>query len=372
MTDDDRRARGAPARYADYPTVAGLPTPDLERLLREGDAPERVWAAWSLGLRDAAGALPHLTAAATQSPDAGVRASLIVILAGHGRRDVLAALVEGDPDPDVRAAACRHLAGTSIPGEDWAWELLGRRLATDDAPAVLAVLLDLAADGRVTIGDQRRAQLLTRPEERVRHPAAEHAIAAWRDGSPMPAGFAELLDEADVALRERAADLLADRLGAGGVARLLAVWPATGRVAAWQPKRLARRGLRAGWDDLGAVAAVEGAEDGVVAALAEDDVAARPWLLSVAARQESAAWPEALERAVRLAIASTSLGDAELDDARQVRSTLARWIEVEEEDPSLDWPDESSAWVESQRAALAALDVVIRSGSNESPGASNR
>jgi hypothetical protein len=78
------------ATLADYPTVAGLPTPDLERLLRVGDSPERVWAAWSLGLRDAAASLPHLTAAATESPDAGVRASLTV---------VLAALVSAVPAP---------------------------------------------------------------------------------------------------------------------------------------------------------------------------------------------------------------------------------------------------------------------------------
>ncbi|HUE39258.1 MAG TPA: hypothetical protein VMR29_07115 [Candidatus Binatia bacterium] len=87
-----------------------LDEPALRDLLDHGRPEERVWAMWALALRSAdVGEL-----ARRDEPDAGVRRSLAVVLAGHGQLELLTALARRDPAPHWQAPFM--LAFTGIRG----------------------------------------------------------------------------------------------------------------------------------------------------------------------------------------------------------------------------------------------------------------
>ena len=60
-------------RYKNYEQVSQLATDISESLLISGDAQEQVWAAWEVGMRFGASALPRVLRHARQAPDPGTR-----------------------------------------------------------------------------------------------------------------------------------------------------------------------------------------------------------------------------------------------------------------------------------------------------------
>ena len=94
-------------RYGAYEEVAGLASDQLRTIARVGDAQERVWAAWALGMR--LGQHYNALEAADVEPAPGVRRHLIVMLAGFGESPIIKAFAEHDPDERVRATALVNL-----------------------------------------------------------------------------------------------------------------------------------------------------------------------------------------------------------------------------------------------------------------------
>jgi hypothetical protein len=357
------RVHRAPGQFPDYDSVAALPVSETERLLTSGDGPERVWAAWSLGMRLGASATPILASAAKTAPDPGVRARLVVVLAGHGQREALTVLATDDPDDEVRAAACRHLAGTSLPHLSWVRDLLEDRLAKDRAAAVQAVLLDLVINGLLSIGTAQLAEFLQHDAARVRERAARIVIAGWAAGMQDLADVSSLLSHDDPAIRAEFAWLALQQLGPAAYLALLAkASNVPTDVAVWHLERLSS-GTTVRWSTLAPVAARwPDAANEVLRLVESDDVGARPWLIRLVAnhveRISYLAWPR-----IHALLAAAPLSAEEIAAARHavqsLEETLAEPPEWEtlDEDDLADWGD----WRSELARLRAALSHAITS-----------
>ena len=80
-----------------FEDTRGLSAERLHALLANGDARERVFAIWALGLRSAG---VGMTADRLRSePDASARCALAVVLAGQGEIDLLVAMCRLAAEP---------------------------------------------------------------------------------------------------------------------------------------------------------------------------------------------------------------------------------------------------------------------------------
>ena len=120
----------------EFDDTRGLSSEQLYELLETGDAQERVFAIWALGLRSA-GAVPMADQLRVE-PDAGVRRALAVVLAGQGEIDLLVAMCRHDPSVHVRASAVQMVIRFAIAGRI-PWSIVTGRLT--DAPAVRASVI---------------------------------------------------------------------------------------------------------------------------------------------------------------------------------------------------------------------------------------
>lgn len=128
----------------DFASVAALPELDQSYLLESGDAPERLWAAWSLALRHGRRALPTLAALAGAELTDGLKRQLLVILAGLGARSILLAIAATEPSADVRATATANYIRTSGTNDvELTASFALDQLHTGIAELVLAVLSEL-------------------------------------------------------------------------------------------------------------------------------------------------------------------------------------------------------------------------------------
>jgi hypothetical protein len=125
----------------EFEDTRGLSSQRLHELLATGDAQERVFAIWALGLRSA-GAVTRADQLRVE-PDAGVRRALAVVLAGQGEIDLLVAMCRHDPSVHVRASGVqmvmRFAAAGRIP-----WSIVIGRLA-DEAPVRASVISQVDA-----------------------------------------------------------------------------------------------------------------------------------------------------------------------------------------------------------------------------------
>ena len=192
-------------RFAD---VVHQNTAVLRALLAGGgDAPERVWAAWALALRQGASASPVLNDSAHAEPSAGVRAHFALMLVACGERAAAMTMARCDPSATVRATAFRCLARLATPSDDELNALLNDGLLNDGSPEVHAALLDgLRTDAPAAL----RAHALHRVEDEdaeVRERAIDFTLRVG-DGER---GFSDALRarasrETDSALRIRLFD----------------------------------------------------------------------------------------------------------------------------------------------------------------------
>lgn len=95
--------------YGSYEEVSALPINEQQKLLLRGEAVERIWAGWSLGLTLGPDSRDLIAGSAKESPASGTRRHLLVILAGLKDLQTLRLLAGNDPDEYVRATACRYL-----------------------------------------------------------------------------------------------------------------------------------------------------------------------------------------------------------------------------------------------------------------------
>lgn len=177
------------ARYSRYEEVARLDEVEKESLLKEGDPPERVWAAWALGVRRGAGFVPDLATTLAVEPSAGARRHLAVVLGGYGERWLLTVLATGDPDPGVRETACRalaRLASAATASDDEIFEtLLGRLL--NDVPTVRAAVVESLPATAPEVLRRAADATLTDPALEVREAAFARIAARVSAGEPLPA-----------------------------------------------------------------------------------------------------------------------------------------------------------------------------------------
>ena len=117
---------------------------------------DSVWAAWVLGLRLGDQLTKELAPQWRKEPDAGVRRHLLVVLAGAGQRDGLAAIAQADPDEHVRASAVRLLLQTARP---------------EQLAATVAQLIDFSRCDRHPLVVERILELLE-----ARWPAARRDV----------------------------------------------------------------------------------------------------------------------------------------------------------------------------------------------------
>ncbi len=269
-----------------YEDVAQLDIPMQRQLLHAGDAEERVWAAWALGVTLGAQNLPDLTASLAESPSPGTRRHLLVALAGLGERAILCVLAEGDPDRNVRATACQYLIRTGDLGDSTLRDFLRQRALTDPSSVVKQDMLAELPAGFAVLSPTDLAGLADDDDLEVRQSATERLLAGLPLGQLFP-GFLEdrIPREQHQALRRR---LLMLCLEAGGASRL------AGMSLALAPERrreiltlLAEHHIRIAWQHLAPAAALSEPDTDVwIVQLLEpsDTLSALPWLLGRLAR----------------------------------------------------------------------------------------
>ena len=157
--------------YESFERVLNLDPDSQRELLKRGDEVERVWAAWSLGLRFGAQIVPELRDALRRCPFRGTRRHFIVVLAGLGERLFLYDLAMKDPDPFVRTMACRYLARMTRPDNDIARRVLHDRLFNDPSPDVRVSILQEGGDILTSLGPVQRDRLLSDADHDVRRQA---------------------------------------------------------------------------------------------------------------------------------------------------------------------------------------------------------
>lgn len=191
--------------YADLADVQRAPTADVLRLLRLGEPQERVWAAWTLGLRDQGGA--WLVERARLDPTPGVRRHLAVMMAGFGRRDDLWRVAE-DPHLRVRATALHWLCRLSRPSDVVAWDRLMPRLDWEP-PAVRAAILRGLPEQLPPDVDTRWPAALDDPYAEVRSAALDRLAGRPEDRQRLTLRLMHRLgEETDRELRQRVHQLL--------------------------------------------------------------------------------------------------------------------------------------------------------------------
>ncbi|MBL8945374.1 MAG: hypothetical protein JNK45_19575 [Myxococcales bacterium] len=133
------------AGYDGVDDVAAAPRHVVLRLLQEGDAPQRVWAAWVLAMRGGVAAMPRLRRMFDEDDDIGVRRHLLVVLVGLGERALLGTVAGGDRSPLLRGEGTRYLARLAEPDDLGTYDL------------VLSRVLDIAWSVRATVAAELRS-----------------------------------------------------------------------------------------------------------------------------------------------------------------------------------------------------------------------
>src|SRR5678816_2974308 len=159
--------------YRAYEEIAGLSPDMLRHLLHHGDAVERVWAAWAIGAALGAQSAADLLVSLRESPVAGTRRHLLVVLAGLGEQSVLRVFAQDDPDEYVRATACRYL----IRIDGHANAFIRERLLQDPSPNVRLTILDEAPAAYPSVQFDELSLLVRDTQLEVRQAATERLLA---------------------------------------------------------------------------------------------------------------------------------------------------------------------------------------------------
>src|SRR3954470_7172098 len=103
--------------YTSFSEVGRLDANELRALLVAGEPPERVWAAWALGLLHDEAFARDLRATAAEEPHPGVRRHLVIILPRAGEHTSHLTTAGHDRNERVHAPALQSLARLARPGD---------------------------------------------------------------------------------------------------------------------------------------------------------------------------------------------------------------------------------------------------------------
>jgi hypothetical protein len=212
----------ADQRFGSFADVDRLGAKELTALLTGGEPPERVWAAWALGLRHHEGFARDLRATAAEEPDPGVRRHLLVILAGAGESRSVLTLAGHDPDERVRATALQYLARLARPDDDETNALLVRTLAEGPPLLQLGCVAGLRPDARPALW-RAAEDCINSLDRDLRWTAFEAVLrhgAAQRTAPELVRLFLNL--EPEVATRQDAVRVFCEHAGAGALRALAA------------------------------------------------------------------------------------------------------------------------------------------------------
>jgi hypothetical protein len=190
-----------------------------ERTLRElvsgeGDAPERLWAAWALALRRDPEAPTMLRRAATGDPSPGVRAHLALLLVAQGEMAAAMTLARFDAEAIVRSSACRHLTRVAKPTDARLQDLIATAMRSDPSPAVHAAIADAVRLDAAEEVWAACAQRLRDPDDQVRANVVDALLRRHASGASLPGELrAAATSEERPALR---ASMLRAWIGADG------------------------------------------------------------------------------------------------------------------------------------------------------------
>lgn len=270
-----------------YDDVRALSEPELRVLLDRGRPEERVWALWALALLSTPEGVSALVR--RSEPDAGVRRNLAVVLAGHGELDLLVALAERDPAPEVRAAATQLVARLALDGK--LPPALVEARAEHDEPQVRIAILGTVFAGAPAWQRELARRMLDDADRDVRYEAFE---ALMRAGDTSTATALAWLEEAPEAEARIALLRWTARVpGGGSASERLRACATQLADASRRLRRLLVESVRvAHWRD---VAPAIGNETSLVRAFARrgpDAVAEIPiaTLLEVALREHDDGW----------------------------------------------------------------------------------
>jgi hypothetical protein len=146
-------------KVKDWVSVVALPEEAQRALLRTGDSAERVWAMWALALRLGANEADELRAILPSEPSAGIRAHLVVVLAGLGEHQLVHTIAVQDPDSFVRAVACQYVIRAAPFGSPGPLEFALQKLRSD-VPRVKQAIIDEAESGRLSLPEATMTALL--------------------------------------------------------------------------------------------------------------------------------------------------------------------------------------------------------------------
>jgi hypothetical protein len=205
--------------HQNYTEVVCLDSNTQRFLLQQGDAVERVWAAWALGISLGVQSIPDLLSSLHDSPAPGTRRHVLVVLAGLGERDVLRIFAQDDPDDYVRATACQYLLRIRHQTDHATQQFVRERLLHDSSAIVRQTIV-----GEVSVfaalHSSDLVQLAHDPDSEVRQVAIERLLATESLDQLFPGVVADRIrQETHADLRHRVLQLC---LESGGAVQLLA------------------------------------------------------------------------------------------------------------------------------------------------------
>lgn len=271
--------------WQSYEEVARLDPGVQRQLLHSDDGLQRIWAAWSLGMQLGRHGASELRQGLEICSEPGVRRQFLVVLAGLGDRDVVSVVARDDPDPFVRATACRHLSFISTGADTATGEFLRERFIVDQDPGVRLAILQSGRPEFLRIPAPLLLALVSSADHDLAACAGEHLL----DMAALNDAFRRDLAGAFCAESEGRSgpSLLSRCIEIFGGQRLLAIWR-----EAPQPfldcllEAFASLGLRFGWHELSPFAsATDPYLNGRLALLlsASDAIRGWPWLVKVIA-----------------------------------------------------------------------------------------
>lgn len=207
--------------YGTYDQVSRLNSDTQRQLLQHGDALERVWAAWALGVTLGTQSMPEVLTTLQESPEPGIRRHLLVILAGFGEQNILRILAQDDPDDIVRATAFQYLIRISQRTNKSIQKFVQERLLHDSSAIVRLAILGEAPLKSPAILFDDLTELIHDPDSEVRKAVTERLLATVELNQLFPGVLEERIPyEDDGDLRQR---LLMLCIETGGAVRLLAL-----------------------------------------------------------------------------------------------------------------------------------------------------
>ena len=188
-------------KYSSYESIQGLCDREIADLFKCGDAAERIWAAWTQGIRFGQSFSPTFSAYVDIEPNSGIRRHLIVMLAGfwaqemrtasHDSNDVrsnhpcqklLEALAKFDPHERVRATAWKYLIRLQSLILDQCEDGL-----SDDASVVRKTIIESINPVSFDLPEKQLGHFLQDSDPAVRTAAVE----AWTTCQPPDRWFSE-------------------------------------------------------------------------------------------------------------------------------------------------------------------------------------